>query len=337
MIEPELLIRYCKGKCTATEQHSIEEAMNASAETREHIHDLRLSMAIFDDIKELESFDAEKAFRLTQGTIKKEANRDRRVQIMKYAAFLGLPLLFTLLTLTLLSIEDREPKVQYAEVNIPQGTIIRYDMPDNSVVWLNGGSRLKYPVPFEKRNRSVELVGEAYFEIKADPKNPFYVRTTDGLNIHVYGTAFNVSAYPDESCVETVLERGKVNVSSPDGGEVLVMKPGEKLVYDKETNSFVQTEADVYEKTAWKDGKLVFRNASLETVVKKLSRHFNTDIEFRNLSGRKCSYRATFKNETLSQILDYLSQSTTISWYNVEQIQKEDKSLTRRQIVLELN
>ena len=104
--------------------------------------------------------------------------------------------------------------------------MIRYELPDGSVVWLNAGTTLRYPTVFKKDNRSVELKGEAYFEIQADQERPFYVNTQNGLSVYVYGTKFNVNAYENDDYVETVLEKGKVNVITPNR-ETIVLTPGE--------------------------------------------------------------------------------------------------------------
>ena len=80
--------------------------------------------------------------------------------------------------------------------------MIRYELPDHSVVWLNAGSTLRYPTVFREENRNVTLKGEAYFEVQADHKRPFYVNTPSGLSVYVYGTKFNVAAYEDDSNIE---------------------------------------------------------------------------------------------------------------------------------------
>jgi len=82
-----------------------------------------------------------------------------------------------------------------------------------------------------------------------------------------YGTRFNVNAYKEDNYVEAVLEEGKVNVVVPGQEEKVKLEPGERLYYDLETMQVSKTETDIYEKTAWKAGKLIFRNASLDEVT----------------------------------------------------------------------
>ena len=224
---------------------------------------------------------------------------------------------------------------KYAEVTAATGSVIRYELPDHSVVWLNAGSTLRYPTTFKKDNRLVELKGEAYFEVQADKDRPFYVNTPNGLSVYVYGTKFNVAAYEDDNYIETVLEKGKVNVITPDQ-ETIVLAPGEQLLYDKQSQKSKKNKVDVYGKIAWKDGKLIFRNASLEEILKRLERHFNVEIQFNNRSGKEYKYRATFRTETLSQILDYLARSADLKWKIEEPQQQADDTLSKTKIRVDL-
>ena len=99
-----------------------------------------------------------------------------------------------------------------ASVTAPRGAVVRYELPDNSTVWLNSGSTLIYPTRFDRKTRRVQLDGEAYFEVQANPEKPFYVGASDGLSVKVYGTKFNVEAYSDDDIITTTLENGHVDV-----------------------------------------------------------------------------------------------------------------------------
>ncbi|NDV67232.1 DUF4974 domain-containing protein [Bacteroides sp. 224] len=240
---------------------------------------LREAQALGEDIKELESIDVQQAYRQMQQKIKNNRQKAIYNQWMRYAAFFTLPLLLTSLVLGYLYFQEPTIDDKYAEITAAKGSVIRYELPDHSVVWLNAGSTLRFPTVFRADNRNVELKGEAYFEVEADLERPFYVNTSNGLSVHVYGTKFNVAAYEDDDYIETVLEKGKVNVTAP-GQETVVLAPGEQLLFEKQNAKLTKNTVDVYEKVAWKDGKLIFRNAPLDEIFKKISRHFNTDIEF---------------------------------------------------------
>lgn len=296
---------------------------------------LRKAQALGDDIKEIESIDVQHAYRRMQQKMKNNRRKMIYNQCMRYAAFLTLPLLMASLTLGYLYLHKPVEDEKYAEVTAAMGSVIRYELPDHSVVWLNAGSSLRYPTVFRKDNRNVELKGEAYFEVEADRERPFYVNTSGGLSVYVYGTKFNVAAYEEDDCIETVLERGKVNVITPNR-ETMVLLPGEQLHYEKQSQKWTKNKVDVYEKVAWKDGKLIFRNASLEEIFKRLSRHFNVDIQFDNRSGKEYRYRATFRSETLPQILDYLAKSAALKWKVEDAAQQADATFTKTKITVNL-
>lgn len=291
--------------------------------------------ALGDDIREMESIDILDAYQRARIKIRNSQKKKMYNQLMRYAAFLTIPLLMTSLVFGYLYFVESEGEVKYAEVTSTMGTVTRYELPDHSVVWLNSGTTLRYPTVFKKDNRSVELKGEAYFEVEADRERPFYVHTPKGISVYVYGTKFNVSAYEDDNYIETVLEKGKVNVIVPNH-EMITLLPGEQLFYDKQTSQMRREQVDVYGKVAWKEGKMIFRNASLEEILKRLERHFNVDIEFNNHSGKIYNYRATFRKETLTQILDYLAKSANLKWKIQTPERQEDDTLTKTKIVVNL-
>ncbi len=127
-----------------------------------------------DDIREMESIDTLAAYHKAKFDINKvERKKTVYSQLMRYAALLAIPLLMTSLVLGYLYFAGAEEEVKYAEITAATGSVIRYELPDGSVVWLNAGTTLRYPTVFKKDNRSVELKGEAYFEIQADQERPF--------------------------------------------------------------------------------------------------------------------------------------------------------------------
>lgn len=296
---------------------------------------LRKAEALGHDIKEMESIDAQEAYRRGMAKVRTQQRQQLRNHLMRYAAFLTLPLLLCSLVLSYLYFHNEEV-MQYAEVRSAAGTVIRYELPDQSVVWLNAGTTLRYPVSFHKENRKVELDGEAFFEVKANSDRPFHVNTISGLSVYVYGTSFNVNAYQDENKIETVLEKGKVDVIVPTREATVKLLPGERLLYNKQSGEIIHEEVNVYEKTAWKEGKLVFRNTELKEIFKTLSRRFNVDIEYVNHSGKPYRYRATFRDETLSQILDYLAKSAELKWHIEESVQQADGTFSKTKIVVNL-
>ncbi|WP_423128959.1 FecR family protein [Gaoshiqia sp. Z1-71] len=204
----------------------------------------------------------------------------------------------------------------YAEIYCPPGTRTKFNLPDGTTGWLNSYSRLKYPVQFAN-NRHIELSGEAWFDVKKDPKSPFVVHA-DGIEVEALGTQFNVLAYPFWPKVEVSLEEGSVQVTWEKFRVDETLVPNQRLVMDKVRNSSDIYSGDTNFFTSWKDGLLVFRNTPLFEVAARLSLWYNTDIILQDRALEIIPFRATFKNESLERVLSLLSMSVPISYQIIE-------------------
>ncbi|MBI9063063.1 MAG: DUF4974 domain-containing protein [Marinilabiliaceae bacterium] len=329
------LIRFCRGTCTANEAKWVQAEIQKSETLSQRMREIQTVMAIEGDIGECQTLDVHKAYKNVERKIKKTGKNISVIRLaMKYAAFIALPFIILSAVLAYRYSVKENQAVSYMEILTSPGTITRYELPDSSVVWLNAESKLRFPSRFVDKQREVELWGEGYFEVKANPDRPFYVTTGNGSKVFAYGTKFNVNAYCDDGFVETVLETGHVNVISPGGNSTVVLQPGESALYDKNAKVMIVKPIVVDDKVAWKDGKLVFRNVALEVILKKLARHYNVDIVLENPSDNNSLYRATFGQESIFQILEYLKLSTPLEW-TVSAIEtKADSSFTRRLITV---
>lgn len=150
---------------------------------------------------------------------------------------------------------------------------------DGSKVWLNAESSLYYPVYFTGSQRKVELRGEGYFEIEKNGSKPFVVsiRTEDGLinEVKVLGTKFNVNAYEDERNITTTLVEGSVEVIHR--GRTKALKAGEQAVISQNIKI---RKVDTAEFLAWKEGKFLFRNASIRSIGEQIKRWYNVELVY---------------------------------------------------------
>lgn len=164
------------------------------------------------------------------------------------------------------------------QVIIPYGKHSEITLADGTHIWLNSGSQLSYPSKFKTGSREVYLSGEAFFDVKANPDQPFYVITRD-IRIKVLGTSFNVSSYPEDQTVQTVLIKGKVTAGKNKLFTGMVdLVPGERLTYDKNNANLSKDKVDVQLYSSWIDGYLVFKNVPITLVYTKLKRFYNQDI-----------------------------------------------------------
>lgn len=197
-------------------------------------------------------------------------------------------------------------------IETPRGGQYQVNLPDGSRVWLNADSRLSYPVSFAaKKERVVELTGEAYFEIAKDKQHPFKVKSS-GQEIEVLGTHFNVNSYRDEPAVKTTLLEGSVKVTCASGQlKGLVLKPGQQsIVSGTELNV---KSVDVNDVVDWKNGEFVFDNEPLPNIMRKVSRWYNVDIEYVNPGVKTNTFTGSVsKSDKITNILKMLQKTSKI-------------------------
>lgn len=270
---------------------------------------------IMSAIRYMESLDADAVCERDLRSIRASRVNSRWNRLLRFAACLSLPLA------TLAGVLAwKQESERYAEVVSPVGTVVRYELPDNSVAWLNSASRLTYPTAFSRKSRQVSLEGEAYFQVEPDSDRPFFVRTSDNHSVKVCGTEFVVSAYPDDPTITTTLETGAVEIELGTGGDGMVVKmvPGDQTVFTKLTGEVETRRVNAYEFSAWKDGRMIFRNATLDEIFNSLERRFGVDIQVRGSINDKERYRATFRYESLDRTLNYLSRIAGFRWQSID-------------------
>jgi ferric-dicitrate binding protein FerR (iron transport regulator) len=298
---------------------------------------IRMAKAIENDIAQYRSYDTAAAFLRTQKKIKAMHRRQLAVTcVHRLAAVSLIPLLAATATLAYLYLKQTHTPEEsvYSALSSAPGTVARVSLPDRSDVWLNAGSTLRYPSRFSGKERNVYLEGEAYFQVESDVRNPFYVNLNRGMRIKAYGTRFDVCSYPEDSLIEVVLESGAVEVAA--GKRRLHLRPDEMMSFDAGSRQIAFRKVRTDEKTAWKNGRLLFRNTPLQEVVKKLARRYNVDIELQGDTSKVHHFRATFTTETITQALDYMKMAAPLEWRFAAARQQEDFSYTRQQIIITL-
>ena len=220
----------------------------------------------------------------------------------------------------------------WAEMRAPLGARIKFNLPDGSFGWLNSGSTIKYSLNFNQK-REVSLIGQAFFDVKHNDDNKFVVKTRY-LDIEVKGTCFDVAAYDDEKQVDVTLERGVIVLKSPHLCTPIEMKPDEQISYNIANQSIKKTNVYSQYFSAWKEGKLMLRNASLEDLARQLSRWYNIDVRIQNSRQADFQYRATFEDENLNEVLRLLKISAPLDFKIEERVKQADGSFSKQQVLL---
>ena len=265
---------------------------------------------------------------------KKSTKRRILSIITRAAAILLLPVLALLFYTNLSDIDRYADNLNDLEVEAPAGSRMYIELGDGTRVWLNHGSKLKYPHRFEGENRKVFLTGEAYFEVAHNPAVPFIVGT-NRLEVKATGTAFNVSAYPEDNNVATTLVEGKVFLyERKTNHEIKALSPGECLKFDSKENAYTLETEYTEKNTAWKDGLLVFKNERVDDVAKKLARWYNVEVEIVNEKVKEFTFTATFMDETLPQVLELMSLATPVNYELTNREKLTDGSFSKQKVLI---
>lgn len=240
--------------------------------------------------------------------------------LTRVAAILFLPLLGILFYMHVNSnfqtVKYKDLAVDSLEIISPVGSRTVVQLSDGTIVFLNYGSKMKYPRNFTGKTRQITLTGEGYFDVSHDPDRPFIVKA-GRLSIKALGTEFDVRAYSQDDVVATTLVKGKVVVEKTIPGEktkpIGVMVPGQHVVYHSNSGKIYLTKGKIEKYIAWKDGKMVFDNEPITVVARRLGRKFNVDIEVAD-DIKDYTYTFTSVNDPLFLVLDLMTEVTDISY-----------------------
>ncbi|AZS29647.1 FecR family protein [Butyricimonas faecalis] len=204
-------------------------------------------------------------------------------------------------------------KTEYNVLEIPRGGEYTVTLSDGTVVHLNSGSELRYPVAFGAERREVFLSGEGYFEVVKDSVRPFFVNA-DKLKIRVYGTSFNVNTYDLEN-IQTVLVEGKIGIQTMNMNTEYMVKPGQLALYNQEKGTMEILNVDVQLYVAWKDHEFMFDDESLEKIMNRLSLWYDVDVFFQTASLKQLHFTGHLgRYDDISHILDAISGVTQVKF-----------------------
>ena len=311
-----LLTKYFEGNTTPAENERIEAWLNAD---EEHLHiakQLNMLYLAADTRHIAKKINTEKALDKV-----KSKTKVRRLSWWEWTQRIAVVLVLPLLAGIWVLYPDEQqipvPVAQIMEVKTNAGMTTSILLPDSTVVHLNSESSLRYPAFFAGDVRRVELSGEAYFDVTRRPEKRFIVSTPHHSQIEVYGTSFNVEAYPDESSVSTTLLAGSVGfVYKNNKGQFrkTTLLPKQKLVYSSQTGNVKCYATSGESEVSWKDGKLIFNNTPLEEVLHMLGKRFNVEFVLSDKKLKACSFTGTFTRQRLERIMEYFRISSHIRW-----------------------
>lgn len=331
VVEEAKLVEYILGMLTHGENLMIEEWYKQSPENEKRLDQIYFILCVKDRMEVMNSVNPEEALSGFKNKLRNKSKfnvfRNHISIIQRVAAFLCIPLF---LLSAYLFLKPAENSVQIVDVVTNAGMVSSFKLPDGTKVWLNSGSRLSYPTRFNDENRTVKLEGQGFFDVVKNPDTPFIVKTEENYSVKVYGTEFNVSAYKDDNYVETTLVSGSIELFA--GNNSQKVKPGEKTIFDKRSCDLKVIKVNTEYDTAWKDGSIIFKNHTMEDVLKILGRHYNVRFVVKDQRVMSSVITGKFDYEQLPQLMEYLKIASGIK-YEIKKPQIRDGIIIEKSVV----
>ncbi|MGV8139783.1 MAG: FecR family protein [Mangrovibacterium sp.] len=326
-----LFRKYISGTASESEVRDLQQLAGTSSALRQSMQESEHIILQLDMLNRMKKVDTPAAFTTFKKRISKfPVKKNWLYYWQRVAAVLLLPLLvfslFQFYSKDTSRPTDAAARLEYNEIKTSPGLRSTFSLPDGTKVWLNGNTRITYPIAFPGDVRLIQLEGEAYFEVAKNKEKPFIV-DMGGLQVQAIGTAFNCMAYPGEDKIETALSEGKVKVIRVVKGEnrgEYFLDPGQVISYHSSSGQFQLHEGNLDKYLAWRSGRFIFRNDPMEVVCQRLGRWFNAEIVIKDESLKSYAFTGTFQEEGLSEILDLISLTSPVRFKLYERSVSEE-------------
>lgn len=293
----QLAIRYFNGTITREEEHTLQQFLVGGEENCVLFREWEDEWTV----SHIDDADTQNAWETLLGRISAEKEKSKATVNWRSLLFRAAMLLIVVGSVAY-AVMARQ-KEQYYICKAPDGNKTEIILPDSTHVWLNAGSSLKYSSRFNDDNRNVSLEGEAYFEVTHHDNKKFTVKT-DNYDVVVKGTKFDVASYQSDPVSMVSLVKGSVELAYEKG--IIDMKPGERVVLDKNTGEFTK-EKYTDDSRAWIDNRTELDNISLIDLARVLSRQYDVKIHVQSARLANTHFAVSLRNkETIMDVLDAL-------------------------------
>lgn len=301
-ISPLEIVDFMERRCNAETWNRVWTYINQSEENRTEFFRIKKIWALKSSYKHASANEVEDFVRKFNAEITARNTTRRLKRIAQIASSVAALLAVALLVI---GVKSYTRQTEWHTIaNATGAEVMKFDLDDGTKVYLNEGAELSYREDFKVSARNVRLRGEAFFEVTSDPMHPFTVEAA-GVHVKVLGTSFNVRT---GDRVETVLEKGRIAVETPQGELLASMIPGQRALVDATSGTLVTLEEVATEKyTAWHFNRTVFDKISFAEIVRFVEERHGVSIIYDPKQFSEATYRLVVSDEeTLEQMLGIL-------------------------------
>ena len=307
----ELIVKYISGEISEKEKLQLFYLVESDKEIRKEFLSA-VNLRAFSSWQPADNDLSEGIGKLMKFK-KRRAEKHRFMYLMRYAAVAFVAVFCSIAFIQKSYHSAEKSNIHYEELYIPSGQRAQVKLHDGTIIWLNANSRLRYPSQFNKRERKVELDGEAYFEVAKNKECPFIV-STEKVNIKVLGTKFNVFAYKGKQEFSTSLLEGSVKLYAPsDENHYIFMRPNEEV--ELRDGHFVKHSFTKTDFLLWKDGLYSFDDLPFGEIVKKLEIYYDIKIVMKNSKLKSFKFSGKFRQiDGVESILRIMQRVHTFAY-----------------------
>jgi len=310
-INIDLITRYLSGETSELENIQLVKWISSDYSNQMLFEEYEKTWKSLDHFKGKSLIDIEKEWKKIDFVIRsKEARKSKKSKFSYHFSQIAAILIFVILSGAGVAFLANE--VRYETVKTTDNTQEVF-LPDGTEIMLNANSKLKYLKKFERKERRINLNGEAFFNVTADSTKPFRINVTNAV-VEVLGTSFNVNAFDENENIEVVVAKGTVSLASKtETNEKVVLQAGDRGVLYKKKAKVRKDQNINRNYNAWMTKVIVFENEKLIHIVNEINKVYHTNIIIRNPKIGDCKITVTFDNKSLDAILTILENTLDIT------------------------
>ncbi|WP_278528504.1 MULTISPECIES: FecR family protein [Bacteroides] len=310
---------YLTNSLTPEETQSLQEWLNASEENRKYFSDMQEVWIAASDETDDSSFNKDKAYQLflkqTEATPQQGINQRKAFQLRPWMYAAAMIIVVFICGTIAFQSGKSVIRNQLTQISIeaPYGSKTKLYLPDGTLVWLNAGSKMSYAQDFGINERTLDLSGEAYFEVIKNEEMPFKVHTEE-LDVKVLGTKFNFRNYKDDLEAKVCLLEGKVALNTRE--KETILHPDQQALLDKKTGKLSVSGTKAAYSAEWTNDRLYFDEVLLSDIIKELERSYDVKITVADDTLNTIRFYGNFRKreQSIQEIMDVLSSTDKMTY-----------------------
>jgi len=311
-----LIARYISGEASEKEKHELEQWMRNNEANKKYFEGIVFADKQAVSSHKIVKLNVDKAWDSVHQKMKangQQTTSKTKIRTMPlWARIAAAFVVITALSFFFIMQIEKNNSTIWADTFAAVESVSSHVLPDSSKITLNSNTRLQVAKGYGKKERRLELAGEAFFEVAHNADKPFIVETSNAL-VKVTGTSFNIKNFDADSLVEVYVKTGSVLFFTPEN-EGITLMAGETGIYNKNNGAFSKTQQSEPNTTAYANRVFVFYNTSLKELFRQITKVYGTEILFDKPEIAACTITVSFTDNDIETIVAVVTETLNLSY-----------------------